>query len=466
MNLAESLLHALRRYGAKEIFGIPGDFALPLFKVIEESEILPCYLLSHEPSVGFAADGAARYHGGLSVAAVTYGAGAFNMVNAVASAYAEKSPLVVLSGGPGIADASSGLLVHHQAKNLKSQLEIFKELTCDQVILDEPERAPEAIARVLSKCLQESRPVYIEVPRDKVFAPTQPVPDPAPPAPVDPEALESCAAEILRQIASAKSPVLLVGIEIRRFGLESAVAQLATKLGLPVVTTLMGRGLLADADVALRGTYLGVAGDPAITDLVEQSDALILLGVITSDSNFGISERRVNLRKSVLACDGAVSMGYHIYPDIPLADLVSALAAGVEQGPRSARPRFEYPRSMPADDAPIKPLDIATAVNDFFAEHGTLPVSSDIGDCLFTAMDFEHTELVAPGYYATMGFGVPAGLGLCAATGQRPLIVVGDGAFQMTGWELASCRRYGWAPIVLVFNNASWEMLRAFQPES
>jgi indolepyruvate decarboxylase len=73
---------------------------------------------------------------------------------------------------------------------------------------------------------------------------------------------------------------------------------------------------------------------------------------------------------------------------------------------------------------------------------------------------------VAPGYYATMGFGVPAGLGLQAATGQRPLILVGDGAFQMTGMELGNCKRYGWDPIVLLFNNASWEMLRTFQPES
>jgi phenylpyruvate decarboxylase (EC 4.1.1.43) len=121
---------------------------------------------------------------------------------------------------------------------------------------------------------------------------------------------------------------------------------------------------------------------------------------------------------------------------------------------------------MPADQATLTPTDIATAVNDLMSEHGRMPIASDMGDCLFTAMDIEHTALVAPGYYATMGFGVPAGLGLQAATGQRPLILVGDGAFQMTGWELGNCARYGWDPIVLVFNNASWEMLRTFQPES
>jgi indolepyruvate decarboxylase len=129
-------------------------------------------------------------------------------------------------------------------------------------------------------------------------------------------------------------------------------------------------------------------------------------------------------------------------------------------------PRSSYPRGLVADEATIAPNDIAAAVNDLMAEHGKLPIAADMGDCLFTAMDIEHTALVAPGYYATMGFGVPAGLGLQAATGQRPLILVGDGAFQMTGWELGNCRRYGWDPIVLLFNNASWEMLRTFQPES
>jgi indolepyruvate decarboxylase len=86
MNLAEALLRALRDRGATEIFGIPGDFVLPFFRVMEESGILPLYTLSHEPAVGFAADAAGRANGALGVAAVTYGAGALNMVNATAGA--------------------------------------------------------------------------------------------------------------------------------------------------------------------------------------------------------------------------------------------------------------------------------------------------------------------------------------------------------------------------------------------
>lgn len=466
MNLTESLLHALKANGARQIFGIPGDFALPYFRIIEESGILPLYTLSHEPGVGFAADASARVNRSLGVAAVTYGAGALNMVNAVAAAYAEKSPVVVLSGGPGKSESSSGLLLHHQAKTLDSQFRIYGEITCDRVRLDDAERAPADIARVLGNCLRYSRPVYVEIPRDMVGVPCGPVP-PVAPVSTDPDALAACAEEVLARIRSAAKPVLVVDVEVRRFGLEEKVAELALRLSLPVVTCFMGRGLLADSDASLIGTYMGVAGLPEVTQLVENSDGLILLGVILSDTNFAVSEKKIDIRKSIVACDGEVRLGYHVYPDIPLAALVEAL---LERSQPRARPhdvaRVAYPHGLIADDTEITPNDIAIAVNDLMAEHGKMPIACDVGDCLFTAMDIEHTALAAPGYYATMGFGVPAGLGLQAATGQRPLILVGDGAFQMTGWELGNCRRYGWDPIVLLFNNASWEMLRTFQPES
>ena len=465
-NLTESLLLALKAHGARQIFGIPGDFALPFFKIIEESQILPLYTLSHEPGVGFAADAAARIVGGLGVAAVTYGAGALNMVNAVAAAYAEKSPLVVLSGGPGKNESMTGLLLHHQAKTLDSQFQIFREITCDQVRLDDAERAPRDIARVLANCLRYSRPVYIELPRDMVGQPCKAVVE-APAPVVDQDALDACVDEILARLRRASRPALMVGVEVRRFGLESRVAELAHRLALPVVTSFMGRGLLADAVTQPLGTYMGVAGLPEVTELVESSDGLFLLGVIVCDTNFGVSASRIDLRKTIQALDEQVSIAYHTYLQISLTALVDRLLASVPAGSATCAmaPR-SFPSNMVADAAKLTPGDIAAAVNDLMAIHGKLPIASDIGDCLFTAMDIEHTALVAPGYYATMGFGVPAGLGLQAATGQRPLILVGDGAFQMTGWELGNCQRYGWDPIVLLFNNASWEMLRTFQPES
>jgi indolepyruvate decarboxylase len=200
---------------------------------------------------------------------------------------------------------------------------------------------------------------------------------------------------------------------------------------------------------------------------VEASDQLLMLGVIVCDTNFGVSARRLDIRHTVNAADREVKVGYHLYQALSLTELVDELLRQTADNAHHATPvKPDYPRGLTADGAAIVPTDIARAVNDLFDRHGPMPIASDIGDCLFTAMEMDNTRLVAPGYYATMGFGVPAGLGLQAATGERPIILVGDGAFQMTGWELGNCRRYGWDPIVLLFNNSCWGMLATFQPES
>ncbi len=470
MNLSHTLLTALHQHGAREMFGIPGDFILAFFQQAYKANVLPMYTLSHEPAVGFAADASARFNTRLGVAVVTYGAGALNMVNAVAASYAEKVPLVVISGAPGAGERRKGYLLHHQARALDSQMAIFREISCDQVVLDDVRRAPADIARVLASCLTHSRPVYIELPRDMVDVACGPA-QRAVAAPGDPEALDACVTEMLARLQSARAPVLMVGIEIRRFEIEEKVARLARLLRLPVVTTFMGRGLLADCATPLLGTYLGLAGPAAVTRAVEDSDALLMLGVIISDTNFGVSEHAIDMRRAILALDHQVTMGYHVYPRIGIEELVDALLE------RAAPICRELPSvtvaataraacALEADLAPIGPDDIAHAVNDAMAAHGRMPIAADIGDCLFTALGIDNTALVAPGYYATMGYGVPAGLGLQAGSGQRPLILVGDGAFQMTGWELGNCQRYGWDPIVIVLNNCSWEMLRAFAPDA
>ncbi len=481
MNVGEMVLHAARGIGVAEVFGIPGDFVLPLFQVIEQSAILPLYTLSHEPAVGFAADGAARWRCGPSLAVVTYGAGALNMVNPVAAAYAEKSPVIVVSGGPGIHEHRADLLLHHQAKRLDSQFSIYSEITCDQVRLDNPATAPDDVARVLASCLTHSRPVYIEIPRDQVFEPCLAAPPSVADESHDSDAVDACVEEVLDLLQDASSPVLLVGVEVRRFGLEHTVAAIARRFGLPVITSFMGRGLLADSEAPYLGTYLGVAGEPAITDLVEKSDALVLLGVILSDTNFGISKQRIDLRRCVQALDRRVSLGFHIYPDIPLSVFVqrllecevpqlkhavtwTSLLPSARATPREPA-RMEHAVTSP-DDAPIGPDDIAIELNAVVPQRAPFPLVADMGDCLFTAMAIEGTQLAAPGYYATMGFAVPAAFGVQVASGKRPVVLVGDGAFQMTGWELVNAQRYGWDPIVVVLNNAGWEMLRAFQPES
>lgn len=466
VNLARQLLRALRLHGAREIFGIPGDFVLDFFREAETSGILPLYTLSHEPGIAYAADGAARASMRLGVVAATYGAGALNLVNAVAGAYAEKSPLVVISGAPGREERSTGLLLHHQARSVDSQLAIFREVTCRQTVLNDSATAPAEIARVLRSCLDRSRPVYIELPRDLARVPCGPVVPLAAPA-VNDEGVAAAAGEVLAALRAAQRPAVLVGVEVRRFGIEPQVAELIRRLDIPAYGTLMSHGVMADAEGLLAGTYLGGAGDPAVAAAVEGSDALLLLGVIVSDTNFGISGKRVDLRRAIRVADREVRIRHHVYPDAPLPALVESLLEQLP--PKRAKAPLPPVRSVadtPADDRPLVPDDAAPAVNRLAAKHGRMPIVSDVGDCLFASLEMEHAGLLAPGYYAGMGFGVPAGIGVQIASGRRPLILVGDGAFEMTGWELGNCPRYRLDPIVLLFNNRSWGMLRAFEPQA
>ncbi len=130
-----------------------------------------CIRLSHEPSVGFAADAAARISCAPGVAAVTYGAGALNMVNPVAAAYAEKSPLVVISGAPGRNEDARRAAAAPPGEAPRLAVRDLSRNHLRPGLLDDPGQAPEQIARVLRNCIVQSRPVYLELPRDRVLRP-------------------------------------------------------------------------------------------------------------------------------------------------------------------------------------------------------------------------------------------------------------------------------------------------------
>ena len=169
MNLTEYLFHRLRELGVGHTFGIPGDFVLPVYAV-QEQVGMPTVVCAHEPGVGFAADAYARLRG-LGVALVTYGPGALNTLNPVACAYAEQSPLLVVSGGPEVAMRRPELHLHHVVKTFESQLQIYREVTVDAAVLDDPVSAPAIIDRVLRNVVESKRPGYLEIPRDRVTVP-------------------------------------------------------------------------------------------------------------------------------------------------------------------------------------------------------------------------------------------------------------------------------------------------------
>ncbi len=467
--LAQFLLDQLYEAGVDTIFGIPGDFILQLSRVIEEDPRYRFLTLSHEPGVGFAASGAARGEQGLGVACVTYGAGALNMVNPIAAAYAEKTPVLVLTGGPGQDERAHGILLHHQVKSFDSQRRVFEEVTQYQAVLDDPETAADQVRYAIDVCRLYSRPVYLEVPRDMVETEIRVGRARVLSVPSQPEAAVEAAEEIVKMVSAARSPVLVVGVEVHRQRLADRLVELAEKLSLPVVTTFMARGAFPDDHPQYAGTYLGPASPPGVRELVENSDCLLLLGVLLSDTNMGVRLSAIDPRRMVLAVSRCVEIGYHRYQDIPLDSLVGELLAAAEGPDRecphrwAGRPAFERAGAEPASGS----MRVATMIgelNRFFSEQGEMPLVTDTGDCLFCSHQLDTQLVLSSAYYATMGFGVPAAMGYEATGGARPLVLVGDGGFQMTGWELVNAPRWGVAPIVVVMNNGSWEMLQSFMP--
>jgi indolepyruvate decarboxylase len=473
MQLHTFLFDELWRQGVRQIFGIPGDFVLNLYEALEDDGRFAVVRLSHEPAVGFAADGAARITGGLGVCCVTYGAGGLNMINPVVCAYAEESPVVILSGGPGRFEKRAEIRVHHQVKSFESQLKVYREVTEYAAILDDPRTAAADIRKAIEVALKVKRPVYLEIPRDMVF---EEIAEPSIESQVelkaDFAAVDEAVQEIAGRLAAAVRPVLVVGVEVHRFQLRDQVVRLAERLQLPVASSFLGRGVFPTRHPQFIGTYLGVVSPPALRETVEQSDCILLLGELISDTSLGISATRLGDANLLMAVARDVYIRHHRYQNTPLESVVARLLALPDLPVKTAGPVATAHLSSPeifepmAEDEPIKVRHVIRVLNDFLAAHQDVPVVADTGDSLFASVDIWANEIVAPAYYATMGFGVPAALGVQAASGRRPLVMVGDGAFQMTGHEIAHAPAYGCNPIVVLLDNARWEMLQAFFPDA
>jgi indolepyruvate decarboxylase len=472
VTLHQFLFDRLWDRGVRHIYGIPGDFALNLFEALERDGRFALVRLSHEPAVGFAADGAARMTGGLGVCCVTYGAGGLNMVNPVACAYAEQSPLIVLSGGPGRAEKRAGLHVHHEVKTFESQLNVYREVTEYSAILDDPRTAATHITRALDVAMKAKRPVYLEIPRDMVTeAIDPPLGDARLEMPVDAGAVAEAVAEIASRVRAAARPVLIAGVEVHRFQLRDQVIRLAEQLNLPVASSFLGRGAFPTRHPQFVGTYLGVVSPPELRATVEDSDCVLLVGERISDTSLGISANRLTERNLLIVVARDVFIGHHRYENTPIDQVVAGLGshpnlatpAGAWQPSAVAQAPAVHP---PGDATPMSAALVIDLLNEFVEAHPEVPLVCDTGDCLFASVEIRSNEIVAPAYYATMGFAVPAAIGVQTSTGRRPLVLMGDGAFQMTGPEIAHAPGYGCNPVIVLVNNTRWEMLQAFYPHA
>jgi indolepyruvate decarboxylase len=248
-NVSSFLIKRLYDYGGRHIFGVPGDFVLGFYQQLTQSNKLKIINTCDEQGVAFAADAYARING-LGVVCVTYCVGGLKVVNATAQAFAEKSPLVVISGAPGINERIKNPLLHHKVRDFDTQQRIFEHMTVDSIMLDDSRTAAKDIDRVLSSAIRYKRPVYIELPRDKLSTPiyqeqyseTTKQKE----YETDIDSMQEALEEATAMINSSKQPVIIAGVEIHRFGLQDKLLQLADKTSIPVVSTILSKSVISE----------------------------------------------------------------------------------------------------------------------------------------------------------------------------------------------------------------------------
>lgn len=455
------LFEYLHERGVRHAFGIPGDFALATFQWLARSRI-DLIGMTHEPMVGFAADGYARIHG-LGLACVTYCVGGLNMVNSIAGAYAEKSPVVVVSGGPSASERRADPLLHHKVKTFDTQRRVYEEVTCANTILLDPDAAAAEIVRVVDTVVARRRPGYIEVPCDVVDMPIRPVRHGRRPVEeADAESVTECLRECVRCINQARRPVILADIELHRHKLTHLALDIAERYNIPVAATLLSKSVIGETHPLYLGVYAGALSEPACRAYVDGSDCVILLGAFLTDMVLGINTSRLTRARSILATTEQVRVGLHHYRGVPFGEFLRRLReAGLRRRPafRNPNPAAE-PSPLRASErhAPLTAEEVFRIIGLHLDENSA--VVCDAGDALFGAIGLRtarRKEFIAGAYYLSMGFAIPAAIGVMAADPKkRVFVIVGDGAFQMTGMELSTAARYGMAPIVLILNNEGY----------
>ena len=466
ITIARYLIQKLLQHGVGHVFGIPGDYIIRFWTAMTHSD-LKYIVTTKEDAAGFAADAYARLNG-LGAVCVTYCVGGFNVTNPIAGAYAEKSPVVVISGAPGVKEREKNPLLHHKVRDFSTQKEIFEKITVASTLLNDPETACSEIDRVIDMALRYKRPVYIEIPRDMIDMPCHIHKETVLHLEKDNlDVLKEALGEARAMIQSAQRPVILAGVELHRFNLQNLLLELVEKTHIPVVATLLGKSVMSEVHPYYMGIYGGAMGREEVQEYVEASDCVIMLGEFMTDVNLGIYTARLDQGCTINANSEKIWIRHHCFEEISFEGFLKGLIQLSMLKKNIHFPKLELQKEIhfTPKNSPIRVQRIFEAVNSILDEN--MVVICDIGESLFGAIDLvihRRTEFLSPAYYTSMGFAMPAALGAQTARPDlRPIVFVGDGAFQMTGMELSSILKCGLNPIVIVLNNHGYETERIIE---
>jgi indolepyruvate decarboxylase len=467
LTVGDYLAQRLAAVGVKHIFGIPGDYVLGLMDVFLENS-LQLIGTCNELNAGYAADAYARLNG-VGAVCVTYDVGGLSLLNAVAGAYAELVPLIVISGAPHTSQRRDRLLMHHTTGDYNLQHTIFSNVTVAAVMITNPSQAATQIDSAIATCLRYKRPVYIEIPADLVHQPCTPslvMEIPEIPA-SDRHALTEAIEEASSLLTAAKHPVIFAGIEFHRFGIEHKLSELLEQTGYPIATTILGKSIISEMHPQFIGNYAGALSRDYVRQRVEDADCILSLGALMSDMNLGGFTAHLDDIKRIDANSDKVRIKHHYYSPICLGDFVDGLTAKLQHKPYESldiKPAASLLSTSftPIPEQKISNIRFYERMNHFLEDN--FIAIAETGDALVATIDLvmhRDNDFIAQAFYTSIGYAVPACLGAAIASPERRAIAfIGDGAFQMTCQEISTIIRYKLNPIIFLINNDGYTVER------
>lgn len=483
--VADYLLTRLKQLKVTEVFQIPGDYVKHFTQALEDFDGVNAIGATNELDASYAADAYGRTRG-LGAVSLQYGVSTFSALNAIAGAYVERSPVVVISAAPG-ADARQigsmyGVLYHHSTGNLKADEEIYKHVTVAAETLSTSVGAPEKIDNLLIAALTHQRPVYIACYKEVWLNPC-PKPSSKPLqaniSKSERAALENAVEQAWTQITAAKNPLIFAGVEVLRLGLSDLLQEIIDASGFLYTTTSLGKTVLDEKGNKFIGTYSDAASIPKVIDVVTQADCILTLGTIITDDYLWFVENK--FADMVLATTSELRVGYFTYEGVTMKDFMEALLARFKQAknyplPTIAPKQPTYPEPWVSNSDPNwndKPEVIT--YNRFFQHSMKFLQDNKMMDEIVMTLGISCSLYVATNAYGMaknsyissaawqcIGFETGAASGAQLGSGKRAWTIAGDGGFMMVCQSLSTLARNKLNAVIFVMSNGVYAIEQVF----
>ncbi|MCP2261007.1 indolepyruvate decarboxylase [Streptoalloteichus tenebrarius] len=493
LTVMDHILNRLSALGVRHLFGMAADYNL---KVLDRVLIHPRVRwigMAHELGAAYAADAYGRVNG-FGALLTTFGVGELNAINGVAGAFAERVPLLHIAVGPTRATERARLVVHHTGGDADFDrfARAHRQVVCADAVL-RPRDAVAEVDRVLATCLRESRPGYLRVPRDVALAPALPsgpldTPDTITSTVDSPDNVEAFRAAARARLARARHAAVLADFLVDRFHARAELAAFLAASDFPHATLVSGKTVVDEANPRFLGVYAGAMSPARVRAVIDHADLLILAGVLLSDYTTGKFTHEFDPDKGIDLGPRTARVDGVAFPGVPLAVALKVLTELVGEHPRAEvsvdepEPQGLAALARHAEDLSDKARETAAAVSRKVCG-SILPLTqtylwkavgeavrpqhtvvADDGTAMFGIMDRRFpsgARFIGQPVWASIGYSIPALLGaLLAEPSRRGLLLIGDGAAQLTVQELGTIGRHHLKPIVVLVNNDGYTIER------